>query len=134
MYICKECSHSTTKWIGKCTKCKAWDSMIEEQALNKLNNSKVSVKKLSSTSINVLGRQLTGFDDIDKLLGGGLVCGSSILIGGDPGIGKSTLLLQIAAVMQDSCLYVAGEESPSQIALRAQRLGLDKCCCTYTGN
>ncbi|RYE06283.1 MAG: DNA repair protein RadA [Rickettsiaceae bacterium] len=130
-YSCTNCGSVTGKWTGQCTDCGAWNS-IEEEALNA---SKIQVsrngnpQKLEQLDNKVLEktRILTSIEELNRVLGGGLVGASAILIGGDPGIGKSTLLLQLSASLSNSgvrCLYITGEESAEQIKLRALRLGI----------
>lgn len=131
----------TPKWIGKCPDCKAWNSFIEEKEAPRMLKIGYSTEKLQPlsqiTPISQKRRQ-TGIQELDRVLGGGLVAGAVILIGGDPGIGKSTLLLQAVASLADKSLsgtlnssthqpilYVSGEESPEQIKLRAERLSIN---------
>ena len=135
VYVCNECGGESTKWQGQCPHCNAWNAMAEM----KLEASKASptnrfsavsgvadVKTLSEIDARDVPRISTTVDEFDRVLGGGMVRGGVILLGGDPGIGKSTLLLQTLAGLSSSrkVLYVSGEESGEQIALRAQRLGL----------
>ncbi len=137
VYVCSECGASYPKWMGKCTTCNSWNTMVEEVIKSTSSNSKVAVMSTPSVSSSVPKtiadidsvdevRSSTGMDELDRVLGGGLVKGSLVLVGGDPGIGKSTLLLQICEHMGKSgkILYVSGEESQRQIKLRAQRLGI----------
>ena len=136
VYVCSECGASSPKWMGKCTTCNSWNTMVEE-VVRTGNSSKVSVisttssqasapKKISEIDSLQENRVLTGLGELDRVLGGGLVKGSLVLVGGDPGIGKSTLLLQICEHLGKSqnILYVSGEESQQQIKLRADRLGV----------
>ncbi|WP_168464271.1 DNA repair protein RadA [Wolbachia endosymbiont of Ctenocephalides felis wCfeT] len=132
IYVCQSCGHSTGRWVGKCIACDSWDTVVEEIAVktDKKNSSAlILVKALSDSEIITPDRFLTGIDELDRVFGGGIVHGASILIGGEPGIGKSTLLLRIAAnVVQFSpfeCLYVSGEESLEQVSLRAKRLKIN---------
>lgn len=135
VYSCTECGGQTSKWQGQCPHCAAWNTLIEtvaEQATkggNRFSGLVTSgkVQILSEVDSEEVPRTLTGIEEFDRVLGGGLVSGSVVLIGGDPGIGKSTLLLQVLAHLseQQSTLYVSGEESAQQIALRAKRLALD---------
>lgn len=133
-YECSECGEKHTKWQGKCNSCGAWNSLVETvtEEINPKNN---RYNALTSTSqvvslahVNALdvSRISTGISELDRVLGGGLAIGSVILLGGDPGIGKSTLLLQALAILANKykALYVTGEESVEQVALRASRLGL----------
>jgi DNA repair protein RadA/Sms len=132
LFVCSECGAQSPKWTGQCVACHAWNTLIESveqapsahrfQALAKSS----SVQKLADIEASDVPRFTTGVGEFDRVLGGGLVPGGVVLIGGDPGIGKSTLLLQsLAEIARDRpALYVSGEESGAQIALRAQRLGL----------
>jgi len=131
VYVCQSCGGMSAKWQGQCSNCEAWNSM-EESVEDKPSTSRFQSlakaapkQRLAVIEAEDLPRLSTGIDEFDRVLGGGLVTGGVALIGGDPGIGKSTLLLQALAVMSargDSVLYVSGEESGSQIALRAKRL------------
>jgi len=131
VYVCQSCGGMSAKWQGQCPNCDAWNSM-EESVEDKPSTSRFQSlakaapkQRLGVIEAEDLPRLSTGIDEFDRVLGGGLVTGGVALIGGDPGIGKSTLLLQALAVMSargDSVLYVSGEESGSQIALRAKRL------------
>lgn len=137
-YMCQECGAVTSKWAGQCESCNAWNS-IEEVADSAPQIYKTS-RKISSKRIEFVGlegteslisgkRAISGHEEFDRVTGGGLVPGSALLIGGDPGIGKSTLLLQIVAALADKgvrCGYVSGEEAIDQVRMRAQRLGLEK--------
>jgi DNA repair protein RadA/Sms len=131
-YACTECGGQSPKWQGQCPQCGVWNTLVETIAakpatrFQALIGSASEVRALSSVDTVANPRSPTGIEEFDRVLGGGLVAGGVILLGGDPGIGKSTLLLQAMAVMGASrrCLYVTGEESVEQIALRAQRLGL----------
>ena len=133
-YVCQSCGHRAPKWLGKCPECEAWNTLAEEKvkatsSKRKAGNGAVDVKSVQPvTAVEALtqNRLITGIGEFDRTLGGGLVEGSLTLIGGDPGIGKSTLLLQSMGEMAKSgakVLYVSGEESPAQIKLRADRLG-----------
>ena len=133
IYICQSCGGMSAKWQGQCPNCDAWNTLeesVEEKAsTNRFQSlAKAAPKqKLSAIKAEDLPRLSTGIDEFDRVLGGGLVPGGVALIGGDPGIGKSTLLLQALSVMSargDSVLYISGEESGAQIALRAKRLGI----------
>ena len=136
VYLCSQCGSQQPKWSGQCQDCGSWNSLTESQAqvATKAGVSKRftefteprAVQKLSSIHPSKSFRIGTGQGELDRVLGGGLVPGSVVLIGGDPGIGKSTLLLQALSSMSDAVpvLYVSGEESVEQIALRAERLGV----------
>ena len=133
IYICQSCGGMSAKWQGQCPNCDAWntleESVEEKTSTNRFQSlAKAAPKqKLSAIEAEDLPRTSTGIDEFDRVLGGGLVTGGVALIGGDPGIGKSTLLLQALSVMSargDSVLYISGEESGAQIALRAKRLGI----------
>lgn len=132
VFECSECGDKHSKWQGKCNGCGSWNSLVEvvEQAAKNTGvrfnalNKQSQVVTLDQISAEAVGRKITGIGELDRVLGGGLAQGSVVLLGGDPGIGKSTLLLQtLAKIAQDNkVLYVTGEESVQQIALRAKRL------------
>lgn len=132
-YVCQQCGTSYSKWSGKCDNCGAWNSLLEQasETSGKSVVSRSSGKKLKTASLasiateSVGSRIKTGFADLDDVLGGGLMPGGVALMAGQPGIGKSTLLLQVAAIIANNAavLYVSGEESEGQIKLRAERLG-----------
>lgn len=127
-YICNECGQEYQKWVGKCNGCGAWNSLEETVAEEKKGNAgparKLLYSNIGSVSYDEDARYDTGSDELNRVLGGGLVKGSLVLLSGDPGIGKSTLLLQICEYLGKSyeVLYVSGEESQRQIKLRAERL------------
>ena len=131
-YACTECGGQSSKWQGQCPHCGAWNTLVETIAatpasrFQALAGAASVVRALASVEAANNPRTPTGIEEFDRVLGGGLVAGGVILLGGDPGIGKSTLLLQAMAAIGASrrALYVTGEESADQIALRAQRLGL----------
>jgi DNA repair protein RadA/Sms len=129
MFVCKNCGYKTLKWMGRCPDCKSWNS-LEEVVEDKKSKSKktkaLNPKYLSEVSVKEEGRFTTGISEFDRVMGGGIVSGSLVLISGDPGIGKSTLLLMISGILSRSLrvLYVSGEESLNQIKMRAKRLGL----------
>lgn len=137
VYICTECGTYEPKWQGQCPACMAWNTLVEGVAetastnryMNKFESLAATgqLQKLNDIEAADVERQPTGLTEFDRVLGGGLVEGGVILIGGDPGIGKSTLLLQVLCHLGKSsqAIYVSGEESPQQIAMRAKRLGLD---------
>lgn len=134
-FFCKECGYESSKWMGQCPACRQWNTMVEEPVAPKINpasQSSVRIKGqarpalLSEISIEEQDRMGTGFDELDRVLGSGIVSGSLMLVGGDPGIGKSTLLLQVCrnlAAAGKQVLYISGEESLKQIKLRANRIG-----------
>jgi DNA repair protein RadA/Sms len=138
VFVCRNCGAESPKWIGKCPACKEWNSYHEEIIAPASSPGKTFLagkeKKKPELLINVRSdeqnRQLTGISELDRLLGGGMVPGSLILLGGEPGVGKSTLALQIALAMNDSkVLYVSGEESEEQISLRAKRIKKTNPAC-----
>jgi DNA repair protein RadA/Sms len=132
IYSCTECGGTSPKWQGQCPHCNAWNTLVETVAtpvakrFASVSGARTAIRSLASVDARENSRIPTGVDEFDHVLGGGLVAGGVILLGGDPGIGKSTLLLQACALLgaRHRTLYVTGEESPEQIALRAQRLGL----------
>jgi len=131
IYICQSCGHKSLRWIGKCPDCGEWNSMVEERVTkHKATHSsqKVSSVPLREVDVTDEDRITTGMKEFDRVVGGGIVKGSVILVGGDPGIGKSTLLLQISekiASQYEKVLYITGEESLKQIKLRAERLKIN---------
>src|SRR5688572_29067568 len=132
LYACTECGGQALKWQGQCPHCQAWNTLVETVADAPSANRFGLVpggklQRLSEVEAREESRVATGVPEFDRVLGGGLVPGAVVLIGGDPGIGKSTLLLQALAEIGHNrkVIYVSGEESPQQIALRARRLGVD---------
>ncbi len=131
IYFCQECGNESTKWLGQCPACKSWNSFVEEKIVVGANKHSVKVEAVAPTSILDIKttedtRIGTGLKELDRVLGGGIVKGSLTLVGGDPGIGKSTLLLQVCrnlTTKEHKVLYASGEESLQQIKLRAERLG-----------
>jgi len=127
-YICTSCGYESLRWLGKCPECDSWNSFSEELVETSKKKNALSVKQKSSIyKINEISateedRVKTGIKEFDRVLGGGIMPGSVVLLGGDPGIGKSTLAMQAAANISSNVLYVTGEESPKQIKLRALRL------------
>lgn len=133
-FVCSECGYESPKWMGKCPECSQWNTFVEE--LEQKNapgvrfdeGSMAKPVSINNIEITTENRMQTGLDELDRVLGGGLVRGSLILVGGDPGIGKSTLLLQMTenlARKNMKVLYVSGEESASQIKIRAERMGVN---------
>ena len=132
VFFCQNCGYESSKWMGQCPGCKEWNTFVEE-IIDRKNNVSVSVKKaleevrpmpLSAISSANEERTSTSMKELDRVLGGGIVKGSLVLVGGDPGIGKSTLLLQVCRNLSNknkSVLYVSGEESLQQIKIRAER-------------
>lgn len=140
VYFCQNCGHEESKWLGQCPMCREWNTFVEEQAVSakpgtgaaKLGK-EVKAISLSSVSADEDERVLTRMGELDRVLGGGIVQGSLVLVGGDPGIGKSTLLLQVCRELSGrgrKLLYISGEESPKQIKMRANRMG-DFSECMY---
>jgi DNA repair protein RadA/Sms len=136
IYTCNECGGTSPKWLGKCPHCNAWNTLVETVAQPAATGRNRFASLAPATELQVLAdieasevaRTPTGQEELDRVLGGGIVEGGVVLIGGDPGIGKSTLLLQAVDALQRagmSTLYVTGEESGAQVALRSRRLGLD---------
>jgi len=133
VFFCKECGYESAKWTGQCPACKQWNTFTEEAVVKKSGN-KQSGPKIVNEPQNIADisaeeelRLCTGIDELDRVLGGGIVKGSLVLVGGDPGIGKSTLLLQMCHEVvrkAKKILYVSGEEALSQISMRARRLGI----------
>jgi DNA repair protein RadA/Sms len=126
-YICSNCGYESLRWVGKCPECNSWNSFTEEiietsKKQTSTYNGEVTAKKLSEISAFEAERIKTEIGEFDRVLGGGLMPGSVILLVGDPGIGKSTLAMQAGANIKDKVLYVTGEESEKQIKLRADRL------------
>jgi DNA repair protein RadA/Sms len=131
MYVCQSCGYQAPKWLGRCPGCMEWSTLVEEFAETGTRGAPSYAmgepQTITSISLDPQLRLKTGIEEFDRTLGGGLVPGSLILIGGDPGIGKSTLVLQVAAILSGTgikALYLSGEESPQQIKLRAERLSV----------
>ena len=132
VFVCSSCGNESGKWLGKCPACNEWNTYYEEKVIKeKSTGNKILAKaetvKLKEVETNKYERYKTGYEELDRVLGGGLVQGSLVLIGGEPGIGKSTLILQICdkVKVNGPILYVSGEESGSQIKMRADRLKID---------
>ena len=130
VFFCGECGYESTKWLGKCPACGSWNTMLEQKKISSVpsinNLTYAHAIPLADVTTTASGRVSSGIGELDRVLGGGIVPGSVTLLGGDPGIGKSTLLMQTAAELtkQSTVLYVTGEESASQLKLRAERLGV----------
>lgn len=131
-FVCNECGSESPKWMGKCPECGGWNTLVEEveqketQAQQRILAAVSKPESLLDISVNIEERLSTGISELDRVLGGGIVKGSLVLVGGDPGIGKSTLLLQISENIggkELKVLYISGEESTAQIKLRASRMG-----------
>lgn len=132
IFFCKECGFESSKWLGQCPGCKQWDTLVEEPVVKKPGGTLIKTraveepKTLKEVSSENDVRIETSIGELDRVLGGGIVVGSLVLVGGDPGIGKSTLLLQMCKCLVDKkrkVLYISGEESLKQIKMRAERLG-----------
>lgn len=137
VFFCNECGYESPKWTGQCPSCRAWNTMVEERipaaasgtiktAIQALNKGETTIAGIREISLEEESRTSTGMKELDRVLGGGVVRGSLTLVGGDPGIGKSTLLLQACRLMGNAgekILYISGEESLKQIKIRAQRIG-----------
>ncbi len=135
IFFCKECGYESAKWMGQCPGCKEWNTFVEEPAAKtgggrtagrRISKTAAKPAYLSEISIEDHDRMPTGFQELDRVLGSGIVAGSLVLVGGDPGIGKSTLLLQVCrnlALSGKKVLYISGEESLKQIKIRANRIG-----------
>ncbi len=128
MFNCSECGYKSIKWLGKCPLCGSWEAFVEEveqKSSKKRIGEKRPLQLLRDIGRKQSKRISTGLDEFDRILGGGVVEGEIILIGGAPGVGKSTLLLEVSSRLtsKGKVLYVSAEESPQQIGLRAQRLG-----------
>ncbi|MGE0088501.1 MAG: DNA repair protein RadA [Bacteroidales bacterium] len=141
VYVCQNCGAESAKWIGKCYSCGEWNSYVEQKIAKDNSNptgftdfEKLQPLKISEITSKNEGRILTHINELDRILGGGLVPGSVILIGGEPGIGKSTLALQVALKLNHlKTLYVSGEESPQQIKMRAERIKIKNENCYILG-
>jgi DNA repair protein RadA/Sms len=133
LFACQSCGHRSGKWLGKCPECGEWNSFVEEKTQpSRRGNNGFKLREVSAVAFTEIepqdDRRLpSGVTEFDRVLGGGIVPGTLVLIGGDPGIGKSTLLLQVADKLSESgtlVLYVSGEESERQIKLRGERLAV----------
>jgi DNA repair protein RadA/Sms len=137
LYVCSNCGHEELKWLGRCPDCGAWSTFVEEAREGKKavgfaervtrRKKGVAGRTLSLSEVRAVesgNRTDTGVGELNRVLGGGIVPGSMVLVGGEPGVGKSTLLLQVIGQLGEGCLMVSGEESPRQVALSAKRLGV----------
>ncbi|TAK51487.1 MAG: DNA repair protein RadA, partial [Bacteroidetes bacterium] len=129
-YVCQACGYESPRWTGKCPSCAQWNTFQEEvaqkvHARKVIKQTQLQATPLDEISLDEDHRITTSNVEFDRVLGGGTVRGSVILLGGDPGVGKSTLMMQLAAQMKNEIvLYISGEESSKQIKMRAERLGL----------
>lgn len=140
VFVCSSCGNESAKWLGKCPACNEWNTYYEEKIIKEKSTgnkflAKAETVKLKEVETNKYERYKTGYGELDRVLGGGLVQGSLVLIGGEPGIGKSTLILQICdkVKVEGPILYVSGEESGSQIKMRADRLKIDNESIYFLG-
>ena len=133
-YICQQCGAAFSKWSGKCSACESWNSLVEEKidivpkGMKSGRGAQLELVSLDGVQESS-ARRVSGVNEFDRVCGGGLVPGSAVLVGGDPGIGKSTMLLQIVSQLSKrdvTCVYISGEESIDQVRLRARRLGVEK--------
>ena len=141
VFVCNECGYESSKWLGKCPACNSWNTFFEQKIDTVIENGVKKIKerqepkKLNSYEGKEAIRINTGIDELDRVLGGGLVKGSLVLLGGEPGIGKSTLILQLCDKIkgEGKVLYVSGEESAEQIKIRADRLGINNDDILFLG-
>ena len=133
-YVCRECGHVENKWNGRCPECGSWNSFDEEKTApvqkGRIEPQPVmnaSLQKLSDVPYEAAMRVSSGIEELDRVLGGGVMRPSSVLVGGEPGIGKSTIMLQMLSALSENgnVLYVSGEETEDQVKLRCDRLGID---------
>lgn len=141
VFVCNECGYESAKWMGKCPACNSWNTFFEQKIEKITENGVKKIKErnepkaLNTYKSEVASRTSTGFNELDRVLGGGIVKGSLILLGGEPGIGKSTLILELCDKIkgEGKVLYVSGEESAEQIKLRADRLGINNDDILFLG-
>ena len=131
VFVCNECGYESSKWLGKCPACGAWNTFFEQKIAKTKSTVGIPLREsgksepIAQVDLTPVPRMHSGFSELDRVLGGGIVPGSVCLLGGDPGIGKSTLLLQICSNLAkngERVLYASGEESKTQIKMRALRL------------
>ncbi len=128
-FVCQQCGAQSPKWLGRCMSCDAWSSLVEEPLVRAVSNPTAPAAAsmlIALEDAREPARLSTGIDELDRVLGGGLVPGGVVLVGGEPGVGKSTLLLQALAPLTERALYASAEESAAQVAARAQRLGMSR--------
>ena len=140
IFVCSNCGNESPKWLGKCPACNSWNTFYEEKIIkdkttNERRATSAEVMKLNSVEVEKYSRYKTGYEELDRVLGGGLVQGSLVLLGGEPGIGKSTLILQICnkIKVEGTVLYISGEESATQIKMRADRLNINNDNILFLG-
>ena len=140
IFVCSNCGNESPKWLGKCPACNSWNTFYEEKIIkdkttNERRATSAEVMKLNSVEVEKYSRYKTGYEELDRVLGGGLVQGSLVLLGGEPGIGKSTLILQICNKIKvdGTVLYISGEESATQIKMRADRLNINNDNILFLG-
>lgn len=126
MFYCSKCGYKSVKWLGKCPLCEGWETFAEEkeETAGEISRDKIAPRQIKDIEGKDYARVVTGIEEFDRIIGGGIVNGEIILIGGEPGVGKSTLLLEVSSTLaaRGKTLYVSAEESPQQVALRANRL------------
>ncbi|HOO28795.1 MAG TPA: ATPase domain-containing protein, partial [Lachnospiraceae bacterium] len=140
VFYCSQCGYESAKWMGQCPACREWNTFVEETVSKTVNGKRESgshrtgrklPEKITAIRLTEDEKVMTHIEELDRVLGGGIVPGSLVLVGGDPGIGKSTLLLQVCKNLSDDghqVLYISGEESLKQIKMRAERIGQFNDC------